>query len=139
MDKETAAALAKAQAMTADTKVEGASEWFKLKEKGDQIIGVFQQVEFIPAKDGFGAQKAYTLVLANGDERKVGIPDNKKRVHEAVKRAAKGDIVGFRLADKLPPKIKGQSPTNVIEAHYVATAEGDASRKFEAEAKEAGF
>lgn len=107
-----------------------ASSWFKFKAVGDQVVGVYQSHEDVPAANGFNAQRVYTILTKDGDEMKVGIPVSKKRVIDALRKAAKGDIVGLRYDKELPPKQKGHSSTKVIEPHYVRTAEGDKTRQF---------
>lgn len=95
-----------------------AINWVKLSNVDDRVYGILEAINYKPEEGKFSAQITITLKNEEGVLNNVSIRDN-VAYREALSGAMKGDRVGVMLSEKLPPKIKGHSPTNVFKIFVV--------------------
>lgn len=107
------------------------SNWFKFKNVGDAVAGVFLDYEDKEASDGFGAQRVYNVLQKDGEEVKVAIALSKTGTIDRLKPLRKGDLVSIEFEKELPPSKKGHNPTKVLQVYIKRTPAGDATRAAE--------
>lgn len=91
--------------------------WFKFEKIGDTVKGIYVGSSHKDAQDIFPAQKIYELKTDTGITY-VGFSVNKIYIHNAMKSAKIGQIVGFKYADDFQTdenKKKGLAPAKTIK------------------------
>lgn len=86
-----------------------AEGWFTFAKVGDRIGGVIRDMFETPAKDGFQAQRVFTLEKKDGSLWNVGL----KRTEYVLTRTNAlqiGDELGITFEKEIPPKKKGFHP-----------------------------
>ncbi len=91
--------------------------WFKFTKIGDAIKGTYIGVSYKDAQDVFPAQKIYELKTDDGIIY-VGFNVNKIYIHNAMKNAKIGQIVGFKYDSDYQTeenKKRGMNPAKTIK------------------------
>ena len=90
-----------------------ATGWFKFAEVGDKVGGVVRDMWEAEERDGYPAQRCFTLEQEGGGLINVGI----KRTSFLVARTDQvqiGDLLGIRFEKEIPPSKKGFHPAKSL-------------------------
>lgn len=101
---------------------DSADGWYTFKEVGDRIGGVIKDMFETQAKDGFAAQRVFTLKIKDGSLWNVGL----KRTGYTMTRTNAlqiGDELGITFEKEIPPKKKGFHPAKSLV--FITKKNGD--------------
>lgn len=101
---------------------DSAEGWFTFKEVGDKIGGVIRDMFETPAKDGFQAQRVFTIEKKDRTLWNVGV----KRTEYVLTRTDAlqiGDELGIKFEKEIAPKKKGFHPAKSLI--FVTKKNGD--------------
>lgn len=80
--------------------------WQKFVEPGDKVGGTIRDIFEMPERDGYGAQRCFTLEQQDGAYINVGL----KRTNYILSRTDMlqiGDQLGVKFEKEIPAKVKG--------------------------------
>lgn len=101
---------------------DSAEGWFTFTKVGDRIGGVVRDMFETAAKDGFQAQRVFTVEKKDGSLWNVGL----KRTEYVITRTNAlqiGDELGVTFEKEIPPKKKGFHPAKSLT--FVTKKNGD--------------
>lgn len=90
-----------------------AEAWFKFEHVGDKIGGTICDMFEMPERDGFPAQRCFTLENEEGKILNVGL----KKTQYILSRTDMlqiGDKLGVKFEKEIPPKVKGFNPAKSL-------------------------
>ena len=100
------------------------SNWWKAEKIGDKVKGVVlgdsegKPFYIKEGKDGFPAQRVFTLQKDDGEVVNVGVKVTSDYLMGRTGTVKIGDTLGFHYLKDIPPKVKSHHPAKSIEVFH---------------------
>lgn len=95
------------------------SNWFKFDKVGAKVSGEVVEIFDKPEKDGFPAQRCFTLKQEDGSLINVGLKKTSDYLMGRTNQVKPGDTLGLLFKAEIPSKDKKKHPAKSIEVYII--------------------